>query len=441
MKQSCEKLLDKVKAAGADQADVILSKGKSFSLSVQENEIDKYKVSGAQVIGVRAIKDSKVGLAYSENLNDDSLDFIAKCVIENAENSERNDYESVAIKKGEFDYPCEYTPDTVSTEEKIEFAKKLESEVKQRNTRVTAVPYNGYSEVESSICYLNTHGVFGYKSDYYQSCYSSAFIQEGKKSGMHYASSLARTMKDLDLNRCVDESIGHALQWLDAVPLKTGYYDIIFTLDMYANLLSCFSNIFSGKGAMEKLNPFADRLQQQVANSKLTVRDIPKYEDTFSKSYFDSEGVTRKDLTLIENGVLKSFYHNSATAKYFGIETTGHGSRGAKSSLSVGGTTKVISSGDLSEKDLKSGTYFEVHSIQGLHSGSNTMSGDFSFGASGYLCRDGKTETPIKGVTVSGNFHKLLLDINLIGKDIQASEDKDFFSPLMRFEKISVAGS
>lgn len=440
LKQSCENLLAKAKAAGADQADIILSKGKSFSLSVQDGDIDKYKVSGSQVIGVRAIKDSKIGLAYSEDLQDSSLDFIAKQAVENAENSEVNDFESIAITEGEFHYPSEYQPDNTSIEEKIEFAKKLESEVKKRNSKVTSTPYNGLSEVESAFYYLNSNGVSGFRSDYYQTCHTSALIQDNDKSSTHHVGSIGRKLKDLDLDYCVDHSIEHALNWLDATALKTGHYDVIFTIDMFGDLLSCFSNIFSGKGAMEKVNPFADRLNQQVASEKITITDIPQYADTFSKSYFDSEGVQRKDLVLIENGRLNSFYHNTVTAKFFKTTTTGHGSRGAKSALGVGGTTKVVSGGELSDSDITSGEYFEIHSMQGLHSGSNAISGDFSFAASGYLCKDGKRERPIKGVTVSGNFHKLLIETNLVGKDIKASEHNEFFAPLIRFEKMSVAG-
>lgn len=441
LKNTLEKIISFSNEFGADQCDAILSKGESFSLSAQNSEIDKYKVSGAQVIGVRAIKDSKVGISYTESFDEDSLKIAAKSAVENAMNSEVNEFEKINTTEGEFIFESEFKKDNTSTEEKIEFCLRLESEVKARDSRVQSVPYNGLSESESASYYLNSNGVLGYSSEYYQSCYTSALLQEGGESSMHYHGVIGRKLSDLNVDECVSESLTHASEWMKAKPLSTGNYDIIFELDAFSEILGCFSSIFSGKGAMEKTNPFLEKMGKQVAGSGITISDIPKYKEAFFVSHFDSEGIAHKDLTLIENGILKSFYHNSATANYFNVSSTGHASRGAKSALGVGGTTKVISAGKTSESDIVSGEYFEVHSLQGLHSGANSVSGEFSFAASGYLCREGKRVQPVKGVTVSGNFHKMLLDINIIGDSVLSTHDKGFFSPKLRFENMSVAGA
>ncbi len=440
LKNTMEELVNKTLKAGASSCDVILSKGESFSISAQNNDIDKYKVSGAQVIGVRALFDSKVGLAYSESLDPEALEFAAKAAVENAKNSEENPYETLQEGSGDFIYPSQYEKDNASTEDKIKFCLELESEVKKRDSRVSAVPYNGLSESNSNSYYFNSSGLFSFESEYYYSCYTSALIHEGTKNSMHYHGVMGRKLADLNARECIEESLLHASKWLDAEPLKTGEYDVVFTTDAFEEIFGCFSNIFSGKAAMEKTNPFADRLNQQVVSSLLTIKDIPHYKDAFFTSNIDSEGVVHKDLTLIENGELKSFYHNSATANYFKTNSTGHAARGARTALGVRGTTKVISEGTVKSSDLLAGEYFEVHSLQGLHSGANSISGEFSFAASGYLCRDGKRVTPIKGVTVSGNFHKMLLDLKMIGDTIQATTDKMFFAPLLRFEKMSIGG-
>ncbi len=441
LKNTLEKVVDYGKQFGADGCDAILSKGESFSLNAQEGAIDKYKVSGAQVIGVRAIKDAKVGIAYTESFDEDSMKLAVQAAIENAKNSEVNEYETIAVTSGEFIHESEFKKDDISTEEKIDFCLKLESEVKGRDSRVQAVPYNGFSETTSSSYYMNSNGVFGFASEYYQSCYTSALLSEGGETSMHYHGSIGRKLKDLKWDECVKESLEHASEWLKGKPLTTGNYDVIFTIDAFSELFGTFSNIFSGKGAMEKTNPFADNLGKKVAGELLTITDRPQYQDAFFMEYFDSEGTPHRDLTLIEKGELKSFYHNSATANYFKTSSTGHARRGAKSALGVGGTTRVISAGNTSENDLFSGEYFEVHSLQGLHSGANAISGEFSFAASGYLCRAGKRVAPVKGVTVSGNFHKMLLDLKLIGNTIHSTHDKDFFTPYVRFEAMSIAGN
>lgn len=440
LKNKLEKIIDITKKNGAQDCDAILSKGKSFSLSAQNAEIDKYKISGSQVIGIRAIKYSKVGISYTESLDDDALELAAKAAVENAINSEVSEGASISISEGEHIFESEFKTDNISTDEKIDFCLKLESEVKNTDSRVTTVPYNGFSESTGESYYLNHHGVFGYSSEYYMSCYTSALLAEGGNNSMHYHSQLGRKLKDLSIDECVKESLEHANNWLTAKALPTKNYDVIFTLDSFADFFSNFSNIYSGRGAMENTNPFAERIGKKIAHENFTLSDIPQYENAFFKSHFDSEGVKHRDLVLVKDGVLESFYHNSITAKHFNIETTAHASRGAKSNLGVGGTTKVISAGNMAENDILSGEYFEVHSMQGLGSGSNAISGDFSFAASGYLCRDGKRVQPVKGVTVSGNFFKLLENVNLFGDTIKGTSDRSFFAPIIRFESVSVAG-
>ena len=97
--------------------------------------------------------------------------------------------------------------------------------------------------------------------------------------------------------------------------------------------------------------------------------------------------------------------------------------------------------GQTSEADLLSGKYLELHALQGLHSGSNSITGDFSFGASGYLCENGKRIQPVNGITVAGNFHNLLLEITGLGNKLHSNESRSFFAPTIRFSNLSIAGN
>jgi PmbA protein len=439
MKKHLEKVIDLTTKAGAESCDAILNAGQSFSLSAQNNSIDKYNVSGSQVIGVRAIVDNKVGISYTESFDDDAIEFAARAAVENAKSSDANEFEKISIKSEDMISKKEKSNEA-STQEKIDFCLRLESEVKEKDSRVQAVPYNGLSESESQSYYLNSLGTFTADSENYLSCYTSALIHEGSQNSMHYHSSIARSLSELDLKACVDESLEHAVNWLDAGAVETGAYDLIFTPDSFVSVFNCFGNIFSAKSAWEKTNPFAEKLGAKVADERLSVKDVPMYQDAFFQYEFDSEAVKRNDLSLIENGVLKSFYHNTATANYFKTTTTAHASRGPKSALGVAGTNRLIATGNSNHSELTGGTYLEIHSLQGLHSGANAISGEFSFGASGYLCRDGKRVQPVKGITVAGNFHKMLQNIRTIGDTLNHNTDKSFFTPLIRFADVRIAG-
>ena len=108
LKETCKRLVDLSLAQGADECDVILNKGESLSLSAQDGDIDKYKVSGSQVVGVRVIKDSKIGLSYSESFDDDALKFCAQSAVENAKNAEVNEFESISSSDAQHIHPAQY---------------------------------------------------------------------------------------------------------------------------------------------------------------------------------------------------------------------------------------------------------------------------------------------------------------------------------------------
>ena len=126
--------------------------------------------------------------------------------------------------------------------------------------------------------------------------------------------------------------IKRTLQLLEAKPIETGKYDLIFPTDNLAELLGVFGIVFSGKATVDKTNPWKDKLNELVASPLLTIKDIPQYKDAFHRYMFDDEGIEHRELALIENGKLNSFYHNSATSSELGLENTGH-ARSTKGSL------------------------------------------------------------------------------------------------------------
>lgn len=49
--------------------------------------------------------------------------------------------------------------------------------------------------------------------------------------------------------------------------------------------------------------------------------------------------------------------------------------------------------------------------MSGLHSGTNTVTGDFSVAAKGFHIENGKIASPVKQMTIAGNFFEFLHDI------------------------------
>lgn len=435
-----EEIINFSKQEGADFADVIMSEGESLSLSSFEGKIDKFKVSGAKVVGIRAIKNKKTGISYSESLDKDALAFMVRSAIQNSEFSETNESETIEKAKSFKEVRDNVIKEDISMQDKMKLAISLEEEVFKREKLTGSVPYTGYSEGKSQKFYMNSFGNSFCESSSNYSCYTSALLKQGSESSMHHQSSCALNFKELDWNKCIDESILHAKEWLRAESLPSGKYDIIFTIDCLSSIFGCFQGIFSGKRASENNNPFSEKLGTAIASGGLTILDSPQFQDAFFPSYFDDEGFHQEEVKLIDKGVMTNFLHNSFSAKKLKTTNNYRAARGAKSALGVTSTNIVIEKGDATLNELHQGQYLEIHDLAGLHSGANFFSGEFSFAATGYLCSDGKRIKPVKGITVAGNFYKMLNSINMIGDKLQFVNTRSFFAPELRFGDLYVAG-
>ena len=428
-----------------DQAEVLLGRSESFSLSAHQGKIDKYQISNARSIGVRVIKGNQVGISYTENIDQKSLEEMVDLAIVNATLMKEDPHQKIIAPTSEKKlinvHEKNYAEDSTDTEQKIELCLNLESTVKSMDKRIKGAPYNGYAEATGENYLLNTEGLLSYERSKSFSCYTSCLMEDGDKNGMHYKGMNARTFNELNAATVADESYSIARGLFEATAIPTGKYDVMFTTDCLQDFLGSFSIIYSGKSTAEGKNPFKDKLNSEVFSPLLSVTDCPKYAEASYYHVFDDEGSMMEDLSLVEDGILKGFYQNSATASELKMANNARASRSTKGQLGVGGTTKVISRGKTSEDDLLSRPFLEVVSMQGLHSGANAISGDFSFAISGFHHKDGEM-TPFKGITLSGNFYQIMKNqIAEVGDAQHHNTYKSFFSPKIRFDQLSISGA
>ncbi len=440
---SLEYIIDLTKNQNA-HADVICTTASNLNLKSDKGIIEEYKVSSGQVFGIRVIKDNKVGLSYSESSSQEALSTMIDQAINNSKIVKEEQFAKIEVEINnplidESSHNCQEDNSTI--EEKIEKSIYLEQKVLQKSKDVKSAPYNSVNESSSSFYLMNTLGTKCFSKDKSFSCYTSALIDKNNNQSMHYDLSIARKFDELDFDKCIDQSFEHANALLDAGPIKTGNYDVIFTPNCLKDLFSIFSSVFSGKAAMENKNALKDKLGQKIAHSGLTIKDLPQFKQAFAVDLFDSEGNMHQETTLVKDGVLNTFYHNSITSKYFKTNNTFNAGRSPKRNLGVTGTNTVIQLGTDPDNKLKECNYFEVLSMQGGHSGADPISGDFSFGASGYLYTNGVNGCPVKGITISGNFFKLLEEIKMIGNKLNTDDTRSFFAPTILFSNLSIGGS
>jgi PmbA protein len=435
-----EQVLDQVMRAGAT-GDLIVDEGETLSLKARDGELEEYKVSSSRIFGLRVIKDGHIGTAYSEAVGAGALGSMVGQALNNASFGKVEPHENILPNADHLqtDDALLCPEEQVSIEQKIELALEIESELTTKD-KVKNVPYNGVQDITSQRRIFSSAGLNALSRSRMCAAYAYALAEDGEKNAMQGTSQVSRIFSSLNASRVIDKTYEKCIGLLDGKPVPSKHYDVIFDTECQVSAFGVFAMMFSGKAAKDGINPMRDKIGSVIADSRLTIYDHPLNVDGFGYHLFDAEGTATEKTRLVVDGCLQTLIHNSATASYFDTQTTGHASRGPRSTLGVSLHQVVIAKGSEDLATLHSGEYLELTDLTGLHSGANAISGNFSFGASGYLCRDGERIQAVRGITVAGNFYEMLNKIAMIGNRQHWNEGRSALMPSIRFADVAISG-
>lgn len=200
--------------------------------------------------------------------------------------------------------------------------------------------------------------------------------------------------------------------------IKTGKYRVVFSPEAFLSLLGGFSNLFNAQSILDNQSlSNADDLGKQISSPLLSVFDDALHPANVGAESFDGEGTPTRQVSLIENGVLKSFLHSAGTAKRFNTEPTGNASIGAKVSVSPNFYHVFTTATPEEELSLETAeNVIFIDDLQALHAGVKSLQGSFSLPFDGWLVNKG-VRTSIESATVAGDFLELLKSIIYVEKE------------------------
>lgn len=429
--------------AGFTDMEIFVSNSRNFRVQVFQKEVDNYSLSQLRGISFRGIYRGKMGYAYTEIADQESVKFLVKNARENAEIIDSAD--DVPIFAGSPSYPqvIAYREEfnSVAVEDKIEFAFDLEAEAFKIDPRVKTVNYAMFSDGDGEIYIANTKGLEQSFRSNIGFCYVSVVVEEGSsiKTGNRFA--VANDWSKFDAVTLAKEAVEEALSLLDAESIESKTYPIILRHDVAGDILNTFSDVFSAESVQQGLSLLDGKLGEEIAASTVTLFDDPLLENGIASAPFDAEGVASKTKEVISNGVLTTFLHNLKTANKAGVESTGNAHKGIKSPVGIAPTNFFIQAGEKDFTQLleEMDEGLVIISVQGLHSGANPVSGDFSLGAYGYYVKDGKIQRAVDQITIAGNFFEVLKNVVTVGSDLEF-DSSGVGSPSLLIKGLAVAG-
>jgi len=442
-----DKIFQKGRETGLNDMEVYYSEGSSLSLKVFQKDLDGYSLSESEGLSLRGVYKGKMGYSYTEKVDETSIDQLVRDAAENALIIDSEDEEYIFEGSKEYKKVDSFNQalSNVGEEQKINFVKSLEEEAFRLDKRIASVEVCIYGDGYGETIMSNTKGLFLRDKSNIAYTYIAVVAKDGEdiKTGMAY-----RTGNDFNAFNAQDiarEAVDEALALLGARSVKSGDYNVIIRNSAAADLLEAFTGIFSAEAVQKNLSLLKGKLNEKIASDKFTLIDDPYMEGGLASKSFDGEGVACKYKKVVDKGVLKTYLYNLKTAKKDGVDTTGNASKGSyKSSIGISPSNFFVEKGErtLDEMiaDIDKGIL--ITELQGLHSGLNSVSGDFSLAALGFLIQDGKISRPVEQITMAGNYFDMLKNIEETGSDLKFGMPGEAYigSPSLRIKKLSIAG-
>ena len=431
-------------AKQGEQLEVAVGKSATTSVRAFRGEVEALTVADVTGIGVRMVVDGRMGFASGGSLEADVIDEVVAEARDNLVFAEPDEHVALVAPDGVAAVELDVWDDTLAglaTDEKVSMAIDLERAVLDADPRISGIRTASYGDSAGRSVLASTAGVFATAQATMTSLGVLALARDGDETKSGGGSSVARGPGDLDLEEAAADAVERATSLLGATQPPSGRVTLVLEPRMAASLLGIIGGMLSGERVLKGRTPFADRIGDQIGTAALTLIDDPTNPASFGARRFDGEGLAARSNALIAAGELQGFLHNSITASKSGAVSTASATRGLRSRPGVGWHALAVQPQHGSLDDLVADVDHGllVHSMAGLHSGVNAVSGDFSVGAEGIVIRDGVRCEPVNEVTIASTLPKILQDIIAIGDDVE-HRPGGVSTPSLAIANVSMSG-
>lgn len=409
IKQSVEKVVDTI-----EKGDVIGQISYSQSVDFEHDKLQSIDDISYSSVFCRLFNQGKVGNASVNN--PEYIESLIHNASESARFGEQLDIELPSAKQYK-------SLDWLYTEKNIQFSKQELKDIAEelliniKKFAPKAKVSTGAGNYCSRFFLQNTNGFVGEYQASSLSIYGGLFelSEDDSFLEMYESESFYDNPHQLDkILTQLQERIERSRK--TSRLLKEGKMPVIIapsSMDMILTPLEIASN---GKTLYKDLSLFANKINEQMFDTKFSFIDDPFYYQGSSSSPFDDEGTIGEILPIIDKGVFLNFIYDCTTAKRLGTSTTGHASRSSMSLPNPSFSNRIIGLGEHSLEQMISSMDYGLLLMSSLGEGqSNVIAGDFSVLAeTAYLVEGGVLKGRVKDIMISGNSFELLKNIPMI---------------------------
>lgn len=438
-------LIDRAKRAGADQADVVAAFGESLSVSARAGALEDVERAEGLDIGLRVLIDAPGGrrqaTASASDASSDALDSLAERATAMAREAPADADIGLAS-------PDLFAPDSGDDLELIDPSEPPGPETLLETAlalEAAALDVSGVSKTEgagtgwrrSESAFVTSEGFSRSVIGGSRSIGVAAIAGEGLGMERDFSSSAARFAADLRAVDAVGREAGErAIARLDPGPGPVGALPVLFDRRAAPGLIGGLLGALNGDSVARGSSFLAKRMGERILPAGVALTDDPTIRRGLGSRLFDGEGLAGRRKTLIDDGVVSDWLLDLAAARKLGRAPNGSASRGAGSPPRPGPSNVRLTAGASSRADLIGAVERGLLVVQTMGGGLNSVTGEYSSGASGFWIENGAIARPASEVTIAGSALEMLASIALADDLIL---ERRVEAPTLRVEGMTIA--
>lgn len=309
-----------VKRSAADGTELVYMGVRDATTRFAENGIHQNMVSADGRAIVRLVKDGRVAVSTTNDLSAEGLDRAITDAMEIAS--------FLAPDEGFPGFANSETAPAVAT-----FFRGTNQCLPERRAgavadivsmaRAAGVQSSGLFRLTTNrVAVVNSQGTRQFHEE--TAAELSVSASDDASLGQGWSTGVSHDIAQLDVKSLGRIAVDKAVRSRHPEVIPAGEYTVILEPAAVGQLLLFLGFLaFSGKSFAEGRGVLSGKIGSSVTGANITIEDDP-FLSVFPGLPFDYEGVPKRKIVLIENGVARGVAHDRRSAKQAGTESTGH---------------------------------------------------------------------------------------------------------------------
>jgi PmbA protein len=435
LQQIARDILDHAKQGGASACETNVSDGFGQAVTVRQDAVETIEYNRDKGLSITVYIGHKRGNASTSDFSAKAISDTVAAALSIARHTAEDDCAGLAdagLLAQTFPDLDLHHPWPLSVEQAIQLARDCESAAFAVDKRITNSEGANVSQSETQFVYANSLGFMGGYPLSRHSISCAVIAQHNGTMQRDYWYSVARDTADLEQVDSIGKKAGErTVARLGAKKIATCDVPVLFEAPIASSLIGHLVAAVNGGSLYRKSSFLLDSIGKQVFPTDIHIRELPFIKKGLASGAFDDEGVATIERNVVENGKVQGYFLSSYSARKLGLKSTGN----------AGGNHNLVLENAMPDdfmalvKKMNKGLL--VTELMGH--GVNTVTGDYSRGATGYWIEGGEIRYPVEEITIAGNLNQMLAGIVAVGNDVITRGSKQCGSILI--DRMTIAGN